>query len=183
MGQYQTTYDQATDDPSSFWLKQAQAVQWTKPPTQGVNTDNSPFNTWFADGEINACYNAVDHHVAQGRADQAAIIYDSPVTDSKRTLTYAQLQDETSRFAGALKALGVEKGDRVLIYMPMVPDAIVAVLACARLGAVHSVVFGGFAAKELAVRIDDSSPKVIVAASCGVEPTRDSHSGIQTAAR
>lgn len=172
MGQYQHTYDEAKSDPSAFWLKQAKDVQWTKFPTQGVNTDKAPFNTWFADGEINACYNALDFHVANGRADQAAIIYDSPVTQSKRTLTYAQLLDETSRFAGALKGLGVEKGDRVLIYMPMVPEAVVAVLACARLGAVHSVVFGGFAAKELAVRIDDSNPKVIVAASCGVEPNR-----------
>ncbi len=172
MGQYQDTYNEANKDPSAFWLKQAKDVQWTTFPSVGVNTDNSPFNTWFADGEINACYNAVDFHVANGRAEQLAIIYDSPVTDSKRTLTYAQLQDQTARFAGALKAKGVSKGDRVLIYMPMVPDAVVAVLACARLGAVHSVVFGGFAAKELAVRIDDSTPKVIVAASCGVEPSR-----------
>jgi len=172
MGNYQNTYDQAKSSPSDFWLEQAKHVQWTKFPTLGVNTERSPFNTWFADGEINACYNAIDYHVENGRGDQAAIIHDSPVTDSKRTLTYSDLLDEVSRFAGVLKSLDVAKGDRVLIYMPMVPDAVVAVLACARLGAVHSVVFGGFAAKELAVRIDDSTPKVIVAASCGVEPNR-----------
>jgi len=172
MGTYQDTYDQAKNNPSEFWLEQAAAVQWTKMPTQGVNTENSPFNSWFADGEINACYNAVDFHVENGRADQAALIYDSPITNSQRTLSYADLLDAVSRFAGALANLGVKKGDRVLIYMPMVPEAVIAVLACARLGAVHSVVFGGFAAKELAVRIDDSTPDVIVAASCGVEPSR-----------
>ncbi len=172
MGQYLDTYKQSLNDASKFWLQQAKDVQWTRFPTVGVNTENSPFNTWFADGEINACYNALDHHVANGRAEQAAIVYDSPVTQTQRTLSYAQLLDEVSRFAGVLKNLGVSKGDRVLIYMPMVPDAVVAVLATARLGAVHSVVFGGFAAKELAVRIDDSTPKVIVAASCGIEPSR-----------
>lgn len=172
MGQYQDTYNEASENPSAFWLEQAKAVQWSKFPTEGVDTAQSPFNRWFADGEINACYNALDHHVDNGRADQAAIIYDSPVTNSKRTLTYRDLLDQTKRFAGVLKAQGVSQGDRVLIYMPMVPEAVVAVLACARLGAVHSVVFGGFAAKELAVRIDDSTPKVIVAASCGVEPNR-----------
>jgi len=172
MGSYHSTYQQAKDNPSEFWLKQAADVQWVTPPSVGVNTENSPFNTWFADGEINACYNAIDHHVETGRGEQAAIIYDSPVTQTKRTYTYAQLLDEVSRFAGALAALGVRQGDRVLIYMPMVPEAVIAVLATARLGAVHSVVFGGFAATELAVRIDDSTPKVIVAASCGVEPSR-----------
>jgi len=172
MGAYHDTFEQAKQSPSEFWLNQAKAVQWTKFPTVGVNTDNSPFNTWFADGEINACYNAIDHHVENGRGEQAAIIYDSPVTDSKRTLTYSQLLHDVATFAGALQGLGVTKGDRVLIYMPMVPEAVVAVLACARLGAVHTVVFGGFAAKELAVRIDDSSPNVIVAASCGIEPNR-----------
>ena len=172
MGRYQDTYNSAISNPSEFWLTQAKEVQWSKFPTVGVDTAKAPFNTWFADGEINACYNALDHHVANGRADQAALVYDSPVTNSKRTLTYAQLLDEVSRFAGALADMGVGKGDRVLIYMPMVPEAVIAVLASARLGAVHSVVFGGFAAKELAVRIDDSTPTVIVAASCGVEPTR-----------
>ncbi len=172
MGQYQDTYNDAINDPSAFWLEQAKAVQWSQFPTQGIDSTQSPFNHWFADGTINACYNALDHQVNDGRADQAAIIYDSPVTNSQRTLTYRELLDQTARFAGVLKAQGVTKGDRVLIYMPMVPEAVVAVLACARLGAVHSVVFGGFAAKELAVRIDDSTPKVIVAASCGVEPNR-----------
>ncbi len=172
MGNYRTTYDDARQDPSAFWLKQAKDVQWSTPPSQGVDTSRSPFDTWFADGEINACYNALDYHVANGRAEQAAIVYDSPVTNSKRTLSYAELLDQVSHFAGALKALGVGRGDRVLIYMPMVPEAVVAVLASARLGAVHSVVFGGFAAKELAVRIDDSTPSVLVAASCGVEPNR-----------
>lgn len=172
MSNYQTLHRKAIDSPSDFWLDVAKDNHWYKVPTTGVNTENAPFNQWFADGEINACYNAVDIHVQNGRADQAAIIYDSPVTDSKRKISYKELQDKVAKFAGGLKKLGVGKGDRVLIYMPMVPEAIIAVLATARLGAVHSVVFGGFAARELAVRIDDSQPKVIVSASCGIEPNR-----------
>lgn len=172
MIQYQALHQQAIDSPSEFWLKVAQANHWHKAPTIGVDTSKAPFNQWFPDGEINACYNAIDVHVENGRADQAAIIYDSAVTDTKRTITYLELRDEVARFAGGLKALGVNKGDRVLIYMPMIPEAIVAVLATARLGAVHSVVFGGFAANELAVRINDCEPNVIVSASCGIEPNR-----------
>ena len=133
---------------------------------------NPPFYRWFPDGELNTCANALDRHVEAGRGDQAALIYDSPVTGTKRTYTYRELLDQTARFAGALRDLGVGKGDRVVIYMPMVPEAVIAMLACARLGAVHSVVFGGFAANELAARIDDARPAVVVSASCGIEPTR-----------
>lgn len=172
MGQYTTTYERAKSSPAEFWMDAAQDVQWDQFPSKALNTENAPFNRWFEDGKINACYNALDHHVDNGRADQAALIYDSPVTDSKRTLTYKELRDDVALFAGAIQAQGVSKGDRVLIYMPMIPEAIIAVLACARLGAVHSVVFGGFAAKELAVRIDDSEPKLIISASCGIEPNR-----------
>jgi len=172
MSQYQTLHKQATESPSEFWLHVAQDNHWYKKPTIGIDTSNSPFNQWFPDGEINACYNAIDVHVENGRADQAAIIYDSPITQSQRTLTYKELQSEVAQFAGGLRKLGISKGDRVLIYMPMVPEALIAILATARLGAVHSVVFGGFAANELAVRIDDCEPKVIVSASCGIEPAR-----------
>ncbi|MEE9322861.1 MAG: propionyl-CoA synthetase [Granulosicoccus sp.] len=172
MTNYITEYRHSLDDPGDYWLKQARAAHWHKPPTVGVNTSRSPFNTWFEDGEINASYNALDIHVEQGRADQAALIYESPVTDTTRTFTYRELRDKVARFAGVLSANGISKGDRVLIYMPMVPEAVIAVLATARLGAVHTVVFGGFAAPELAVRIDDCTPKLIVSASCGIEPSR-----------
>ncbi len=172
MSQYKSVFQRAKNSPSDFWLEAARAVHWETPPTTGLNDNNPPFNTWFEDGKINACHNALDIHVENGRADQAALIYDSPITGSKRTLTYKELRDEVALFAGALAAQGVSKGDRVLIYMPMIPEAVVAVLACARLGAVHSVVFGGFAANELAVRIDDCEPKLIVSASCGIEPAR-----------
>jgi len=172
MSAYQSEHQQSLDDPSRYWLNVADSVSWYKKPTAGVDTSKSPFNSWFADGEINACFNALDVHVNEGRADQLALIHDSPITGTQRKFTYAELLDQVQRFAGVLKSEGVGKGDRVLIYMPMVPEAIIAVLATARLGAVHSVVFGGFAAKELAVRIDDSEPKVIVSASCGIEPGR-----------
>jgi len=172
MGNYKEQHQHSLSDPSGYWLERAKDVHWHKPPTKGVDTTNSPFNTWFADGEINACYNAIDIHVENGRGDQAAIIHDSPVTESHTTYTYQELQSLVSRFAGALKSEGVSQGDRVMIYMPMIPEAVIAILACARIGAVHSVVFGGFAAKELAVRINDCSPKVIVTSSCGIEPGR-----------
>ena len=172
MSQYQSVFQSAKESPAEFWMEAAKDVHWDKVPTKALNTDNSPFNRWFEDGEINACYNALDVHLKNGRAEQAALIYDSPITGSKRTLTYQQLHDDVALFAGAIAAQGVQKGDRVLIYMPMIPEAIVAILACARLGAVHSVVFGGFAAKELAVRIDDCQPALIVTASCGIEPAR-----------
>ena len=172
MSAYQSEHQQSLDDPSRYWLDLADKVSWYKKPRNGVDTSNSPFNTWFADGEINACFNALDVHVSDGRGDQLALIHDSPITGTQRKFSYAELLDLVKTFAGALKAQGVGKGDRVLIYMPMVPEAVVAVLATARLGAVHSVVFGGFAAKELAIRIDDCEPKIIVTASCGIEPGR-----------
>ncbi len=169
---FDTIYQQSVDDPEGFWAQAAEAVHWYKKWDVVLDDSDAPFYRWFTGGETNVCYNAVDLHVAQGRGAQAAIIHDSPVTDSQQTLTYAELKSRTARFAGALVAQGVGKGDRVIIYMPMVPEAIIAMLACARIGAVHSVVFGGFAPNELAVRIDDATPKVIVAASCGIEPGR-----------
>jgi propionyl-CoA synthetase len=172
MGGYRELFDASVADPSAFWADAAQAVTWTKEPQRVLDDSNPPFYRWFPDGELNTCANALDRHVEGGRADQPALIYDSPVTGTQRTYTYRELLDETARFAGALRGLGVGKGDRVVIYMPMVPEAVIAMLACARLGAVHSVVFGGFAAHELAARIDDAQPTVVVSASCGVEPTR-----------
>ena len=155
-----------------FWRHAAANIHWYQAPDTVLDEENPPFYRWFSDGSTNACYNALDLHVEQGRGDQAALIYDSPITATKRQYSYNELLDEVSRFAGVLAAQGVEKGDRVIVYMPMVPEALIAMLACARLGAVHSVVFGGFASNELAVRIDDASPKVIVSATCGVEPAR-----------
>jgi len=172
MSAYRETYESWKSDPEGFWMKAAEAIDWTKAPTKALDDANPPFYRWFADGEMNTCYNCVDRHVEAGRGDHTAIIYDSPITESKAEISYAELQDQTARLAGSLKGLGVEKGDRVIIYMPMTPDAAVAMLACARIGAVHSVVFGGFAASELAVRIDDCAPKVILSASCGIEPGR-----------
>lgn len=172
MGDFETLYQQSINDADSFWRTAADDVEWYKKPEIILDDSNSPFSRWFPDGEINACFNAVDHHVNSGRGEQNAIIYDSPVTDTKEVITYAQLLERVSLFAGALQDAGVQRGDRVLIYMPMVPDALIAVLASARLGAIHSVVFGGFASNELAVRIDDATPKVIVAASCGIETSR-----------
>ncbi len=172
MANYHAEFQRSLSDPSAYWLQHAGDVHWYKAPTQGIDSSHSPFNTWFADGETNACYNALDLHVENGRGEQAALIHDSPVTNSKSTLSYRQLRDQVAQFAGVLRSEGVEQGDRVLIYMPMIPQAVVAVLACARIGAIHTVVFGGFAARELAVRINDCSPKLIVSASCGIEPGR-----------
>ena len=172
MGEYRDMFNASIADPVAFWADAARAVAWTREPQRVLDDSNPPFYRWFPDGELNTCANALDRHVDGGRAEQPALIYDSPVTGSQRTYTYRELLDETARFAGALRGLGVGKGDRVVIYMPMVPEAVIAMLACARLGAVHSVVFGGFAAHELAARIDDAQPAVIVSASCGVEPTR-----------
>ena len=155
-----------------LWAAAGRDIFWYQSPATILDDSRPPFYRWFPDGVTNACYNALDLHVDEGRGEQLALIYDSPVTGSKATLTYAELLDRVSRFAGVLAGEGVEKGDRVLVYMPMVPEALVAMLACARLGAIHSVVFGGFASNELAVRIDDATPKVIVSASCGIEPTR-----------
>ena len=169
---YAEVYADWQKDPEGFWMEQARAIDWVTAPVKALDASRAPLYRWFADSEVNTCYNAVDRHVANGRGDQAAIIYDSPVTDTKRVVTYAQLLENVSRLAGALRAKGVAKGDRVIIYMPMVPEALEAMLACARLGAVHSVVFGGFAAHELAVRINDATPKAIIAGSCGIEPGR-----------
>ena len=168
---YREVYAASVADPAAFWSEAARAVSWTRAPQRILDDDNPPFYRWFPDGELNTCANALDRHIAQ-RGDQAALIYDSPVTGTKRTYTYRELLSETARFAGALRDLGVGKGDRVVLYMPMIPEAVIAMLACARLGAVHSVVFGGFAGHELATRIDDARPTVIVSASCGIEPSR-----------
>jgi len=169
---YHEEYRRSMDDPEGFWGEVATRVDWHKPWDRVLDDANPPFYRWFVGGEVNTCWNAVDRHVAAGRGDQVAIIHDSPVTDTVARITFAGLKDLTARFAGALADQGVERGDRVLIYMPMVPEALVAMLACARIGAIHSVVFGGFAAKELATRIDDATPRVIVAGSCGIEPGR-----------
>jgi propionyl-CoA synthetase len=172
MGGYRELFDSSISDPAEFWAQAAKAVTWTRSPQQILDDTNPPFYRWFPDGELNTCVNALDRHVAAGRGDQPALIYDSPVTATKRTYTYRELLDQTSRFAGVLRDLGVSKGDRVVVYLPMIPEALITMLACARLGAIHSVVFGGFAPHELAVRIDDARPKVIVTASCGIEPSR-----------
>jgi propionyl-CoA synthetase len=172
VGGYEDIFRASTDDPEAFWLRAAQAIDWHVAPTRALDSSRPPFYRWFPDGELNVCHNALDRHVDAGRGEQAALIYDSPVTGTQRTYTYAELCDEVARFAGVLAGLGVGRGDRVVIYLPMVPEAAVAMLACARIGAVHSVVFGGFAPKELAVRIDDATPSVIVSASCGIEGKR-----------
>ncbi|MDM3869929.1 propionyl-CoA synthetase [Porticoccus sp. W117] len=166
---YQQHYRQFSDNPEQFWREQADLIQWYRKPQTILSKDNNDYYRWYSDGELNTSYLCLDYHIEQGRGKQAAIIYDSPVTDSQYTLTYEELRDQVATLAGGLRQLGVEKGDRVVIYMPMVPEAAVAMLACARLGAVHSVVFGGFAPHELAVRIDDAKPKVLITASCGIE--------------
>ena len=177
---YADTYATWLADPEAFWLEAASAIDWVSAPTHAMNATNAPFYEWFTDATVNTCWNAVDRHVFAGRGDQVAILHVSPVTHTTRSITYAELQTRVASVAGALRAKGIAAGDRVIIYMPMVPEALEAMLACARLGAVHSVVFGGFAANELAVRIDDCTPKAIIAASCGiaarnehVEPRRD----------
>ncbi|WFM69729.1 propionyl-CoA synthetase [Halomonas sp. CKK8] len=172
MSMYQDEFRRSIDHPEAFWAEQARRIPWFTPPTTILEYDEAGHARWFVDGELNICHATLDHHVEQGRGDQPAIFWDSPVTDSKRTLTFAEMRDQVASFAGALKGLGVEKGDRVVIYMPMVPEALVAMYACARLGAVHSVVFGGFAPHELSVRIEDAAPKVVVAASCGIEGSK-----------
>jgi propionyl-CoA synthetase len=169
---YQEVYSRAQHDPEGFWGEAANEIDWIEPARRVLDPDAGIYGRWFVGGVCNTCWNAVDRHVARGRGEQPAIIYDSPLTGQKRTLTYHALQVETQLLAGILRNLGVEKGDRVVIYMPMVPEAVIGMLACARIGAVHSVVFGGFAANELATRIDDAKPKVILSASCGLEPSR-----------
>ena len=171
-GRFADVHARSLSDPESFWAEAAEAIHWTKRWERVLDDSNPPSYRWFTGGELNTSYNALDLHVESGRGDQPALIHDSPVTGTQRTYTYSELRDEVARFAGVLAGLGAGKGDRVIIYMPMVAEAIIAMLACARLGAVHSVVFGGFAANELAVRIDDATPVAIVSASCGIEPGR-----------
>jgi len=172
---YQDVYASWKSDPEGFWMEAAKAIDWDKAPTRALSDLGDGLYEWFSDGMVNTCYNAVDRHVENGRGEQTAIIYDSPITHTKREISYVELRNRVATLAGALRAKGIEKGDRVIIYMPMIPEALEAMLACARLGAVHSVVFGGFAANELAVRIDDAKPKAIIAASCGLEPGRVVH--------
>ncbi|MEC9134408.1 MAG: propionyl-CoA synthetase [Pseudomonadota bacterium] len=169
---YQDLYRRSITDPEGFWAERANDIPWYVKPQTTVSNDANGVARWYADGQVNTCYCAVDYHVEQGRGDQTALIYDSPVTDTVASYSYSQLKEWTARVAGGLRELGVAKGDVVIIYMPMVPETVIAILACARIGAVHSVVFGGFAADELAMRIDDATPKVVLAASCGIETDR-----------
>ena len=171
-GAYAAASSQSLSDPTAFWGEAARAIEWTTEPTTVLDDSRPPFYRWFAGGRLNTCFNALDRHVRDGRGEQPALIHDSPVTGTVRTFTYAELLHQVATCAGALRRLGVEPGDRVIVYMPMVPEAVVAMLACARIGAIHSVVFGGFAPAELAARIEDAAPKVILSASCGIEPTR-----------
>ena len=172
MSAYAEVYQGWRDNPEAFWMSAAEGIDWVSKPSKALFPDEGPYGHWFADGVCNTCYNAVDRHVEGGRADQAALIYDSPITGNQRTLTYAELKSEVEALAAVLVERGVKKGDRVIIYMPMIPEAAFAMLACARIGAIHSVVFGGFAAKELATRVDDCAAKCIISASCGIEPGR-----------
>jgi propionyl-CoA synthetase len=167
---YRALHRRSLEDPEGFWAEQADAIDWSRRWDKVLDATKPPFYRWFAGAELNTCYNALDRHVQRGRGEQPALIYDSPVTSRKKSFTYRELRDQVAKLAGAIAAQGVGKGDRVIIYMPMIPEAVMAMLACARLGAVHSVVFGGFAANELATRIDDCSPKLVLTASCGIEP-------------
>ena len=171
-GNFASTYRKSIEDPATFWADAAAGIDWDRRWETVLDDTRAPFYRWFAGGRLNTCHNALDRHVESGRADQAALIYDSPMTGETAQWTYRELRDRVALFAGALARQGVVAGDRVVIYMPMIPEAVIAMLACARLGAVHSVVFGGFAANELAVRIDDARPRVVVSASCGLEPGR-----------
>jgi len=172
VSKFDPIYRRSLEQMEGFWAEAAADIHWDKPWDKVLDESNPPFYRWFTGGQLNTCYNALDRHVENGRGEQAALIYDSPVTGRQQTRSYKALRDETARFAGALVAHGIGKGDRVIIYMPMVPETIVAMLACARIGAVHSVVFGGFASNELATRIDDAQPRAIISASCGIEPSR-----------
>jgi propionyl-CoA synthetase len=169
---YAADYRLSLTDPDRFWGQAATAIRWIHKPSLTLDDTGAPFYRWYPDGTLNTCYNALDRHVVAGRGEQTALLYDSPVTGTRKQYSYTELTELTAKFAGVLRALGVDQGDRVLIYLPMVPEAVIAMLGCARIGAVHSVVFGGFAATELAARIDDAQPKVIVSASCGIEPSR-----------
>jgi acyl-coenzyme A synthetase/AMP-(fatty) acid ligase len=172
VGRFAEVYRHSLDQPENFWAEAAAAIDWVEPWQRVLDDSQAPFYRWFTGGRLNTCHNALDRHVDGGRAEQPALVYDSPVTETSTVFSYRELRDAVALFAGALAAQGVERGDRVVIYMPMVPEAVIAMLACARIGAVHSVVFGGFAANELASRIEDAKPKVVVAASCGIEPGR-----------
>ncbi|MGH1486000.1 MAG: propionyl-CoA synthetase [Cellvibrionaceae bacterium] len=169
---YNEMYTQSIENPEAFWGAAAEDIHWYKPWDKVLDDSEKPIYRWFSGGELNTCYNAVDYHCEQGRGEQLAIIYDSPLTNTKASLSYKELRTKVARLAGAMLEKGIAKGDRVIVYMPMVPEAIIGMLACARIGAIHSVVFGGFAAKELATRIDDAKPKMILSASCGIEPSR-----------
>ena len=169
---YAAAYQHSMSASQEFWLQAARALEWEQPPSRALDATEPPMYRWFPDGQINVCHNALDRHVAAGRGDQLALVHDSPVTGTVTRFTFTELRDTVATFAGVLRDLGVTQGDRVVIYMPMVPEAAIAMLACARLGAIHSVVFGGFAPPELAARISDASPKVVVAASCGIEGQR-----------
>jgi len=169
MSLYTEVFQRSLADPAGFWGEAAQGIDWYQEPTVILDSADAPFYRWFADGVLNTCFNALDRHVRDGRGRQPALIYDSPVTGSQRTFSYDDLLGEVARFAGVLLGLGVVAGDRVVIYMPMIPEAVVAMLACARIGAVHSVVFGGFAVHVLALRLDDAAPKVVVSASRGID--------------
>ncbi|MEU6218272.1 propionyl-CoA synthetase [Streptomyces sp. NPDC047022] len=172
VGDYGAVHRRSLEDPEGFWLEAARSLDWATPPGRALDSSRAPLYSWFPGGRLNTCHNALDRHIERGHGDRIALVYDSPVTDTVTTTTYRELRDQVARFAGVLSELGVVKGDRVAIYLPMIPEAVIAMLACARIGAVHSVVFGGFAAHELATRIDDARPKVIVSASCGIEPSR-----------
>ncbi|HUG99241.1 MAG TPA: propionyl-CoA synthetase [Gammaproteobacteria bacterium] len=169
---YDETYRKSIEEPEAFWAEAAGAIHWDKKWDKVLDDSKAPLYRWFTGAALNTCYNALDRHVEGGRGDQAALIYDSPVTATKTTYSYAQLRERVARLAGGLAGMGVGRGDRIIIYMPMVPEAVIGMLACARIGAIHSVVFGGFASRELATRIDDAKPKVILSASCGIEGTR-----------
>lgn len=169
---YKKAYERSLTDPEGFWADAAEDLHWERKWDRVLDDSQKPFYRWFVGGQLNTCYNALDRHIADGRGNQPALIYDSPVTNTIKTYTYAELRDEVALFAGVLTAQGIQKGDRVIIYMPMVPEAVIAMLACARIGAIHSVVFGGFAANELAKRINDAEPRLVVSASCGIEPNR-----------
>ena len=166
---YQQEYQQSLNNKIEFWAAKASALSWFKPPQTILSKDANGIDRWFADGELNTAYLALDYHIEQGRGDQAAVIYDSPVTNTIETISYSMLRDRVALLAGVLTSLGINQGDRVLIYLPMIPQAVIAMLACARIGAIHSVVFGGFASQEIASRIDDATPDIILTASCSIE--------------
>lgn len=172
---FDAVYQKSLDDPNGFWGEAATGISWSRKPTTILDESQAPVYRWFSDGELNTCFNALDRHVRAGRGEATALIYDSAMTGEQRRYSYSELTELTARCAGAIQHLGVSKGDRVLIYMPMIAEAVVAMLACARIGAIHSVVFGGFAANELAKRIDDAAPRLVIAASCGLEPSRVVH--------